>query len=277
MGTPYERPDIEARTTGLLPQLLNDLTGPEQLEACLADPAWWVQEKHDGHRRMVRKRGAQVTGINRNGLAVALPKPIADLIAALPGDFDVDGELVGDQLHVFDLIEAGPYAQRLARLEALWANAPNLVHTAKTEAAKRQLLGDVEARGGEGIVLKRHDAHYEEGRPNTGGSQLKHKLWQSASVVVMGAKDDKASLQIGVNDGGKLRSVGHVKVPDADRDTPAGSVLEVKYLYARAGGGLQQASFLGHRTDIAPEACTVDQLKLKAGDEEDAEPSPVVA
>ena len=46
-------------------------------------------------------------GINRKGLIVSVPENIAREAMRLPGDCLLDGEAVGDTLHVFDLLESG--------------------------------------------------------------------------------------------------------------------------------------------------------------------------
>ena len=38
-----------------------------------------LQEKHDGRRLLVRKRGDEITGINRRGWVVAIPDPNSSL------------------------------------------------------------------------------------------------------------------------------------------------------------------------------------------------------
>ena len=45
---------------------------------------------------MVRRQGGAITGINRRGLAVALPETIRLAVADLPCDVLLDGEAVGD-------------------------------------------------------------------------------------------------------------------------------------------------------------------------------------
>lgn len=50
---------------------------------------------------------------------------------------------------------------------------------------------------------------------------------------------------------------------------PAGSVVEVRYLYAHPGGALFQPVLMGRRDDITAAECKVGQLKYKAGEESD--------
>ena len=44
----------------------------------------------------------------------------------------------------------------------------------------------IRSDGKEGVVLKRIDAPFSSGRPNSGGSQLKFKFVETASLVVTG-------------------------------------------------------------------------------------------
>lgn len=256
----YAGADLAGRTTSHRPQLLNET---DEVEPLLRDPGVWAQEKFDGVRILIEKRGEAVQGINRTGLTVAIPQAVAAAVAGLKGDFVVDGELVGESYHAFDLIEPGPYSQRLAHLETL--GLPNLVKTARTGPEKRALLAELKERRGEGLVFKQHAAPYEPGRPNRGGSQLKHKFWASATCIVLGKNPGKRSIRLGVLDEGVLVEVGSVTIP-ANHEVPSPNDLcEVEYLYAYPGGSLFEPKYRGLRTDIQREACTLSQLKMKAG------------
>jgi len=58
---------------------------------------------------------------------------------------------------------------------------------------------------------------------------------------------------------------GNVSIPPNHAVPEPGSVVGVRYLYAFPdSGALCQPVFLGPRDDIAPEECTIDQLKYKA-------------
>src|SRR5690606_22669522 len=103
-GTPYHATDNEGRDSGVRPQLLNSVEESE-LPRLLGDSRHILQEKHDGKRMLVRKLGKDVHGINRRGLIVALPQPIAEAALCIPVDFLIDGEAVGDVLHAFDLLQ----------------------------------------------------------------------------------------------------------------------------------------------------------------------------
>jgi bifunctional non-homologous end joining protein LigD len=80
-GSPYAGTEKAGAVSGLAPQLLNDMTERE-VELLLKDDAWCMQEKVDGCRLMIRKKGALVEGSNRKGLIV--PVSLA-IIAAIEG------------------------------------------------------------------------------------------------------------------------------------------------------------------------------------------------
>lgn len=71
-GVPYQQTERESQSTGILPQLLNPIE-EEELDQYLNDPAFGMQEKFDGQRVLIRKEKDRITGINRQGLIIALP------------------------------------------------------------------------------------------------------------------------------------------------------------------------------------------------------------
>jgi bifunctional non-homologous end joining protein LigD len=275
-GTPYAGTDREGQATDISCQLLNPVVGDE-LTACMADDRWCMQEKFDGRRLLVKRESDRVTGINRRGLETGIPETIRDAALALPATkFVIDGEAVGDLLHAFDLLELGttdlrgePYSARLAELEGLLAlhheSAISPVPTAFGTQLKEMLLADLRASNAEGAVLKDLDATYTPGRPASGGSQLKHKFHATASCVVTG-QNQQRSVELGlVRTDGLLHVSGNVTIPPNHPVPASGSVVEIRYLYAfPASCKLYQPVYLGQRDDVAPDECTIDQLKFKA-------------
>lgn len=55
-GTPYQGTEREAVATGVFPQLLNPID-EEQAQHLVSDDDWWMQEKFDGKRILIRKEG----------------------------------------------------------------------------------------------------------------------------------------------------------------------------------------------------------------------------
>jgi bifunctional non-homologous end joining protein LigD len=271
-GTPYTH--AEATPSGLRPQLLNAVDESEAARL-LSDPDWCAQEKHDGQRRLVKQDGAELCGINKKGLTVGLPSVLIPQLRALGCDFILDAELVGEHLHVFDLLLQDettwmlrPYGERLDALRELLRGKilshVHLVETAWDGTAKFQLLQRLKARNAEGLVLKRLTSTYEPGKPNSGGPALKLKFTATASVIVAQVN---AQRSVAVKLFGQNQPSGSVTIPPNYDLPPAGAVVEVRYLYAfRESGALYQPVYLGQRDDVDPEECTADQLKWKATD-----------
>ena len=263
-------------TTGILPQLLNPVVGDE-LEDLLTDDQFLVQEKVDGKRLILRKEGQNVEAINRRGIACGLPQNIVRDALALPGDWLIDGELIGEEYHTFDLIEhegsyrAQPLRRRLVALFNLIASgqAPNihLVGSYTGEAVKRRFLERCREDNLEGVVFKDMQAPYIPGRPNSGGAQRKFKFVASASVLVT-SLNGKRSVKIGVLDGERMISCGNVSIPVGSDIPDIGDIVEVRYLYAfKESGSLFQPVYIGVRDDLELRDCCVNQLKWKRAEE----------
>ena len=259
------------RMTAVRPQLLNAVEDPEAL---LADNAFYLQPKHDGRRLLVRKRGQDIAGINRRGIECGIPESISAAALSLPGGFLIDGEAVGDMLHVFDILEADgtdlraiPYRDRLVKLLNLLASGQQTgiqwVATITGQSAKRRVFDQLRADLAEGVVFKRIGAGYSPGRPNTGGDQFKYKFVETASVIVS-AINARRSVAIAVWEAGTLVPAGNVTIP-VDHPVPqVGDVIEARYLYAlTVSGSLFQPVYLGVRDDILAAECTRDQLKFR--------------
>jgi bifunctional non-homologous end joining protein LigD len=277
-GTPYQH--TEQKPSGLLPQLLNPVEDATALEL-VADDAWAAQEKFDGRRRLVRKTRTGVEGINKKGLLVGLPEPLVQVISQYGADVVLDGEIIGDNYYAFDLlvldgvdIRAWPYRERLAALMNLLAGVQQTVikfaETAFTTEQKRALLEQFRRDRKEGIVFKRLDAPYTIGKPNSGGSQLKHKFCATLSAVVARVNTRRSvELQLLGNNG--WQTCGNVTIPANHKIPAAGQVVEVRYLYAyQESGVLYQPVYLGPRDDVEAGECLASQLKFKAGTGEDA-------
>ena len=282
-GTAFTHTSLEERFTGVVPQLLNPI-GEDEADACLADPDWVLQEKHDGHRRLVRASADEIVGVNRKGLAVPLPESVAAAFEGLRASLAplVDGELMGDTFAVFDILEAGgedlrprAYRERLAKLDELRGHlaghaAVVVTRTAFTEADKRALYAELKAGGKEGGVYKRLDAPYVPGRPNSGGNQVKRKFTHSATFIVADGRATKRSVGLELVDADAQRvKLGNVTIPSNYEIPAPGTLLEVEYLYAYRGGALAQPQCRGPRDDVDAADCTTAQLHYKAEDGED--------
>lgn len=225
---------------------------------------------------MVRKKGGEITGINRRGLLIPVPETIRRAVAEIPVDVLIDGEAGGDTLHAFDILEVkgydirtNAYLSRMAGLIALLdPEHPHLrpVNTHMEPDDKRAMFATLRLCGGEGVVFKEIDSPFSPGRPNSGGSQLKFKFVESASFIVTGI-NAKRSVNLGLmaSDGNGIVPAGNVTIPPNQRIPAVGAVSDCRYLYAlRQSGSIYQPVYLGERTDIPASDCTVDQLKYKS-------------
>ncbi|MEI8195290.1 MAG: WGR domain-containing protein [Phycisphaerae bacterium] len=280
-GTPYQQTVLAQRATGILPQLLNPLAD-EEAAKLLADPAWLTQEKLDGRRILIQRRGDDIIGINRKGLQIALPELIVQCARTISGpQWLLDGECIGDRHIAFDLLEqAGvdlrpqPYRKRLDALYRMALSGPDqpisFVRTATMTLDKRVMLAELRRQNKEGMVFKRLAAPYTPGRPASGGDQLKLKFTATASCLVAKTNGSKRSVALELLDGGRRVSVGNITIPAGAGIPAVGSIIEAKYLYAYPGGSLYQPVYLGVRDDLTVEACTLTQLKYKAAEDDDA-------
>jgi bifunctional non-homologous end joining protein LigD len=289
-GAAYVGTSLEERFTGIVPQLLNPISEAD-VEALLADPDWILEEKHDGHRRMLRHETAEMTiSINRKGLAVGMPEEIAKAFAPLVAfaPLTLDGEMMGPRFAIFDVLEMQgvdlrslPLEQRLDKrteiaVALLTANgkdsAVGVTYTAKSESEKRIHWSWLKANNAEGGVFKRLTSTYVPGRPNSGGNQLKCKFVHRATVIIEKRHATKRSASVYVfDDAGQKVKLGNVKIPTNYGIPNPEDLVEVEYLYAYPGGSLVQAQYLGLRDDIERDACTCAQLHYKRGTEDEAE------
>lgn len=288
-GTVYTGTENAGLKTDFVPQLLNPITEDEAMRL-INDDAWAAQEKMDGERRAANAVDGIAGGINRKGLSVPLPLPIAeDLLSIADDGIRVDAEIVGDMLYVFDMhvhagnsIRAKPWIDRMAVAASCVLGCKNItpVPVAITTGEKRALWDKVKAAHGEGIVFKRITGPAKEGRPNSGGDWLKFKFTESASCYVMEVNSGKRSIKIGLLENGArpdviegqlMSTVGNVTIPANHNIPSAGDVVEVSYLYAYKGGSLYQPVYRGKRTDLDKAACVTGQLKYKPEGREDDE------
>jgi bifunctional non-homologous end joining protein LigD len=279
-GTPYQGTSQESRATGVLPQLLNPIDEAEA-QHLIADSDWWMQEKLDGQRVLILKTGDTITGINRRGLTIALPEPIVACARALGGQqWLMDGEALGDVYVAFDLLEqacvdlrAQTYRQRLKALgdivELDDSEALRGLLTAITKGQKQALLENLRQNNREGVVFKRHAAPYTPGRPASGGDQRKFKFTATASCIVLAVNPGKRSVSLELCDQDRRVPVGNVTIPAGQSIPQPGTIIDVKYLYAYPGGSLYQPVYLHPREDLTAADCRVEQLKFRAGSEED--------
>ncbi len=262
-------------------QLLNSLEERE-LERFLTDDRVIAQQKVDGQRVLVRvgaqRESEEIVATNREGQLTSVARPILEGLSYLPADTIVDGEVVGDALWLFDLLQVG---ERDVRGLGYWSrftvlseelepalNGPVAVLPAfQGTKAKRALHARLIASNAEGIVFKERDAPYASGRPASGGPQRKLKFIKSADVFIL--ENAGNAYRMGVWDQARIFEVGKVFAGTTNESRRAlderlrsgeRPVAEVRYLYATADHQLFQPVFVRLRDDKPSEQCRRDQL-----------------
>lgn len=263
---------------GYSAQLLNPIEDDE-LEAFLSDDRLLAQQKLDGNRVLVCVQGDDTFGTNRSGQKTDVPKAILEGVGMLPEGTVVDGEVLGGEYWLFDVLKLGEREVTSLTCEARWqmlsdeiepglSGPVRVLKSAIGAKAKRALYQTLLDSKAEGIVFKERKAPYTAGRPASKGTQRKHKFIKSADVVLVANAGN--AYQMVVFDGGKRFEVGKVfagttnasrKVIDgllANEKTP---VAEVKYLYATDDEQLFQPVFVRLRDDKKPKECVRAQLR----------------
>ena len=144
---------------GTIPQLLNPIT-EEELNRLTNDSSVVFQNKYDGERRLLFKSEADCFGGNRKGQKVTLPSEVIASVAS-ETDIELDGEIIGTTLYVFDLLrhngkdyKSHPLSVRLAALQKFKFGSNIVVaDTATTAAEKKSLLTQLQESGAEGSSL----------------------------------------------------------------------------------------------------------------------------
>src|ERR1043165_8464475 len=227
-GTPYQH--TEKQSSGILPQLLNSIEESRVLDL-MNDDQWCAQEKFDGRRMLVRKEGEAINGINKKGNLIGLPEPLFQVIRQYGADVVIDGEAIGDNYYAFDLLNLDgidirdwPYRERLAALMNLLFSVQQTVikfiDVAYTTEQKLAMLDKLRKGKREGVVFKQLHAPYTVGRPNSGGTQLKHKFVATLSAVVAKVNRQRSErLQLIGRDGwvtcGNVTIPANHKIPQA--------------------------------------------------------------
>jgi bifunctional non-homologous end joining protein LigD len=263
---------VAREKTGLMPQLLNPID-EDALAALFQDDSVCMQQKEDGERVMVSRKDTVVTASNKLGFTRPLPQVTAEAILALPcAEVILDGELVGNQYRVFDMLSRDgdchrkvDYVGRYAAYIAFLTNRSPAVKVVKgwfKPEEKKANFKRIKKAHGEGVVFKNIHARYCPGRPNSGGSQLKFKFTESASCIVDRVSDARRSVALVLLDeNGAPVQVGNVTVPVNLAVPAVGAMVEVRYLYRYEKGSLFQPVLLGVRNDIALHECTLAQVR----------------
>lgn len=266
-----------------LPVLLNS-TEKQAFLALATKKAWVFQEKLDGKRMIINVKEGKATAFNKRGLEIGAPIPVLEEaeIMAQGKDLILDGESIGNNLYVFDILahknclKNSPYSQRMEILEKLFSRFCgeyiSKVHTSKSSKDKLELFDRLEKSNKEGVVAKHLEAAYTQGRPNSGGHYLKYKFIKTASAIVH-AHNQKHSVALCLIDLNKKSKespegvripIGNVTIPQSQDLPEIDSIVEVKYLYAMPNSNsLYQPSFISKRDDVSANECCLSQLEYK--------------
>ena len=231
---------------------------------------WWMSEKLDGVRGYWT--GEQL--VSRSGNAFAVPAWFIENFPSAP----LDGELwVGRQRFadtvsivrrqtphdgwksvrymVFDAPQAGGgFEQRLAFAREWFQHHPNpyvsiIEHeVCEDEQHLRTKLAEVEALGGEGLILRQPESAYTVGRAAT---ILKVKTFQEAEAVVLehlsgsGRNTGRmGSLRVELSNGVRFAIGSGFSDAERDNPPPVGSTIRFKHHGYTQAGVPRFASFL---------------------------------
>lgn len=276
-GGGFSGPAITTKVThGTFPQLLNTIDD-EEVQKYINDDRYLAQPKMDGQRRMIDKYKDEVRGINKKGEIVQLPN---SLHLSGPDSFLIDGEIIGEVLYAFDIlnfkgkdIRGLSCEERLKVLNSVYlGDNVEVVLTAYTREEKQKMYDDLKANNAEGIVFKLKESKYVAGRPSSGGPQLKNKFQKEASFIVRDLTNGKRSIGLELIDrenNDERVYMGKCTIPPNKDIPPVGSVVEVRYLYAYRGGAIFQPCYKEQRVDVYPGECLMSQIIYKAGQEEE--------
>ena len=260
------------KRTGVQAQLLQSIE-EDDLERHLEDTSMIAQQKIDGIRILVHI-AEQIIATNRSGEHTQVDKRILEGLSSMPIGTILDGEMIGGEYWLYDVLQIGDedvrpmgYLERWLRLEGdLEPGFAGPIHILPIASGKkkRSLFDRIVEERAEGIVFKHSRAPYKAGR---GATQLKYKLTKTADVVILSNAGN--AYQMAVYDGKTLRDVGKVfagttnetrAIIDEMLSNGEKPVAEVRYLYATDDDNLFQPVFVGLRDDKKASQCTRAQL-----------------
>jgi bifunctional non-homologous end joining protein LigD len=295
--------------SGLRPMLLTDATERGELPY-VEDPAWGAQEKMNGKRIMIDVfPDGRVVGVNRRGLECPIPQEVVDAFKAVKGGrggsarptprLTLDGELIGDVYHAFDLLlEADDIGKEIdlrarttsnrhyrlkTRVSAFLSDNIRIVELLAPEDGKRALVRLLQLNNREGVVFKKLDAPYVPGRvENLGKAEAVKVKFYSEGLFRVAKWNEKSSVAI---EAWSLASwdpaatiwtsVGNVTVQAKYvAQISPGKMIRIRYLYATEARILYQPNLdptddgivVGEDADSV-NATRLEDLKLEGKEE----------
>lgn len=275
-----------------LSPMLAENAGTSRLLELVNDDHYALEEKLDGHRTLVHKPAGEVAVvIGRNGQASQhndkflagyaasdLPSRRARELNRIPHDVILDGELIDDVLHIFDMpyftgigqvSPDDPWEHRrasLCRLLLDWEPDPTLfrlVESATFHEPKIELAMQCLRDEAEGLMAKLKSAPYRSGRRSAGSLKIKFTLDADFEIIDLGF-EDRNNAVLAVYHDGKQVLVGRAKTSDK-HDPQVGEVWTVRFLRFNEhdedqSGRLYQPRFICKRMDKSPRECLYSQL-----------------
>lgn len=245
----------DAVDTGVRPMLLTP-DGEESLDKYIVDEEWAGQQKMNG-KRILLKAGNEVVGINRRGLECPIPEELAKAVRGSNKLFD--GELMGSEYHVFDLLAEGPsfkvnhrqealtqrFGETYRAVKALKSDLVQIVDLVTGSHEKRKLVEKLKSGRKEGVVFKRQNGLYIPGKVESLAKSfaVKIKFYAEGSFLVMGWTKGKSSVTVALVDPktGSQFPVGSVTVAQKYVDqVDTEKVIRVRYLYGTEADQLYQ-------------------------------------
>lgn len=242
-------------------------------EKYVNDDNWGMSQKIDGERLLLEVSPQGITGFNRSGGPKAVPKTLTEAVkpfqrsARLPSHVTyIDGEWLDGKYYMFDF-EAltqpiGKLKNRLRAMQRLHSNLSSRDRHDVLQVVPLLLDGKIEAleemraNNLEGVIFKKLDSFYEEGRTK---NFLKYKFTKEIDAIVLARGEEKHNLTLGMHDGGDWTV--NVSALTADGPTvTVGDVVTITILYVSESGKLVQPTSPRLRHDKLPEECLISQL-----------------
>ena len=260
---------------GVKAQLAEAIDDEGALGKFLANDDIVAQQKLDGERVLVHVNEEMLV-TNREGQKKSLDVSMFSGLSYLPHGTIVDGELLGGQYWLFDVLQfAGDdiksrgYLERFeildGEVEPALTGDIRVLPVAVGKKAKQKLHDKLRAANAEGLIFKEREAPYTPGARSA--AMRKFKFLKSADVVIL--ENAGNAYLMAVYDGKKLFEIGKVfagttnasrKALDSALARGERPVCEVRYLYATDDHQLFQPVFVSPREDKAAKECLRAQL-----------------
>ena len=175
------------RVTGMEMQSLNPITKKE-IPAYMTSAEYVLQERLKGERLLIQKTGDQIQACDSRQVVFGLLPPIEKSLGLFEADFVIDGIVVGEVFHVFDILiidtedlRSKVYLKRLSYLDFLFETKMWAQKNIEMVQSFQRLPLKVEAykkfrREKAGVVFKNRNAPYVAGRPTRGGFQVEYSF-----------------------------------------------------------------------------------------------------